>query len=77
MIIEIISIILGVILLGAAQYGYGGGGFDFSRLIYLIDIPSLIILLIFTVPMLLRGGRVAGFYACVETAAQRVFLSSE
>lgn len=56
MIMEIISIVLGVILLGAAQYGYGGGGFDFSRLIYLIDIPSLIILLIFTVPMLLRGG---------------------
>lgn len=24
-----------------------------------------------------QRGRMAGFYACVETAAQRVFLSSE
>lgn len=56
MMMEIVSIFLGVILLCTAQYGYGRGGFEFSRLIFLMDAPSLIILLIFTVPMLLRGG---------------------
>ncbi len=56
MIMEIISILLGVILLGSAGYGYGDSMFDLHRLIYLIDMPSLIILLVFTVPVLFKGG---------------------
>lgn len=56
MIMEIISILLGVILLGSAGYGYGDSGLDPHRLTYLIDMPSLIILLVFTVPVLFKGG---------------------
>ena len=56
MIMEIISILLGVILLGTMTYGYGDSLFDLHRLIYLIDMPSFIIVLIFTVPVLFKGG---------------------
>lgn len=54
MLMEIISIILGIFLLGASYFG--GGGFEMNRLWFLIDFPSLIIVLVFTVPVLLRGG---------------------
>lgn len=47
MIMEIISILLGVILVNMA-----GGG----KMSFLIDLPSLIIILVFTVPLLCRGG---------------------
>lgn len=56
MIMEIISILFGVILLGTTTYGYGGGMFELHRLRYLIDLPSLIIVLVFTVPALFKGG---------------------
>lgn len=56
MIMEIISILLGVILLGAMDYGYGSGWFELYRLGYLVDMPSFVIMLVFTVPVLLRGG---------------------
>lgn len=56
MIMEIISIFLGIILLGSAPYGYGDSGFEMHRLAYLLDFPSLIIVLIFTVPVLFKGG---------------------
>lgn len=54
MTMEIISIFLGIVLLGAVDYGYGG--IELVRLTYLIDIPSLIIMLVFTVPVLFKGG---------------------
>ena len=47
MIMEIISILLGVILVNMA-----GGG----KMSFLIDLPSLIIILVFTGPLLCRGG---------------------
>lgn len=54
MLMEIISIILGIFLLGASYFG--GEGLEMKRLLFLIDFPSLIIVLVFTVPVLLRGG---------------------
>lgn len=56
MIMEIISILLGVILLGTATYGNGDSMFEMYRLRFLIDLPSLIIVLVFTVPALFKGG---------------------
>lgn len=55
MFMEIVSIILGVILLGAFDYG-GYGGFNMHSLVYLIDYPSLIIILVFIAPMLFGNG---------------------
>lgn len=52
MIMEIISIMVGIILL--VTYGYGE--ISLRQLLFLIDMPSLIIILIFTVPVLFRGG---------------------
>lgn len=52
MIMELVSIILGVFLMGTLGYE----GMELYRFSYLIDLPSLVIILIFTVPVLLRGG---------------------
>ena len=52
MIMEIISIFLGVVLLGT----YVDRGFEMYRLIMLLDAPSLIIILVFTVPVLFKSG---------------------
>lgn len=52
MIVEIISIMVGIILL--VTYGYGE--ISPRRFLFLMDVPSLIIILIFTVPVLFRGG---------------------
>lgn len=52
MIMEIISIMVGIILL--VTYGYGE--IAPQRFLFLMDMPSLIIILIFTVPVLFRGG---------------------
>ena len=52
MIMEIISIFLWVVLLGA----YVDSGFELYRLIMLLDAPSLIIILVFTVPVLFKSG---------------------
>ncbi len=52
MIMELVSIILGVFLLGTLGYE----GMELYRISYLIDLPSLVIILILTVPVLLRGG---------------------
>lgn len=56
MIMEIISIFIGVVLLGTVTFGYGDSLFDLHRLIYLIDMPSFIILLVFTVPVVFKDG---------------------
>lgn len=58
MIMEIVSILLGVVLLMTTGYGYSGYGFgiELSRLRYLLDLPSFIIVLLFTVPVLFRNG---------------------
>ncbi len=56
MIMELISIVLGIILLGTAGYGYGDSGFDLRQLRFLIDMPSLVIILVFTLPVMFRGG---------------------
>lgn len=56
MIMEVISILLGVILLSATGYGYGYGGIELYRFSYLVDIPSLVIVLVFTVPVLFKSG---------------------
>lgn len=55
MIMEIISILLGIlILLGFSQ---GGALGNLRNLIFaLLDLPSLIIILVFTVPILVRNG---------------------
>lgn len=53
MLMEIISILVGVILLGAVD---GGGGMFYTNWLYLLDPVSLIIILALTVPVLLRGG---------------------
>lgn len=53
MLMEIISIILGVILLGTCNFG--SGAFELGRLVFLLDPPSFIIVLVFTVPVLLKG----------------------
>lgn len=55
MFMEIVGIIVGVILLGAFDYG-GYGGFNMRLLVYLIDFPSLIIILVFTAPVLFGNG---------------------
>lgn len=52
MIVEIISIMVGIILL--VTYGYGE--ISLRQLLFLIDMPSFIIILVFTVPVLFRGG---------------------
>lgn len=52
MIMEIISIMVGIILL--VTYGYGE--ISLRQLLFLIDMPSFIIILVFTVPVLFRGG---------------------
>lgn len=52
MIMELVSLILGVFLLGTLGYE----GMELYRISYLIDLPSLVIILILTVPVLLRGG---------------------
>ncbi len=52
MIMELVSIILGVFLLGTLGYE----GMELYRISYLIDLPSMVIILILTVPVLLRGG---------------------
>lgn len=54
MIMEVISILLGVILFSATGYGYGG--IALYRFSYLVDIPSLVIVLVFTVPVLFKSG---------------------
>lgn len=54
MFMEIISIFLGIFLLGAVDYG--GGGINMRGIVFLLDFPSLIIILALTVPVLLRGG---------------------
>ena len=54
MIMEIISILLGVFLLGAIDYG--SGGISPNGIIYFLDPPSLIIVLVLTAPILFKGG---------------------
>jgi len=56
MFMEIISIFLGVILLGTANLETGGGGFDLQRLRFLIDVPSFVLVLIFSAPVLFKDG---------------------
>ena len=54
MIMEIISILLGVFLLGAIDYG--SGEISLRGIIFFVDPPSLIIILVLAVPVLFRGG---------------------
>lgn len=54
MIMEIISILLGVFLLGAIDYG--SGVISLNGIIFFLDPPSLIIVLVLTVPILFTGG---------------------
>ena len=54
MIMEIISILLGVFLLGVYGYGYEDGWAP--AFTALIDFPSFIIILVLIVPVLLRSG---------------------
>lgn len=52
MLMEVISIVLGVFLLGVGDCGT----IEIGRLAFLLDPPSLIIILVFTAPVLLKGG---------------------
>lgn len=54
MIMEIISIFLGVFLLGAVDYG--SGTISPNGIVFFLDFPSLIIILALTVPILFKGG---------------------
>lgn len=54
MTMEIISILLGVFLLGAIDYG--SGVISPSGITFFLDPPSLMIILALTVPVLFRGG---------------------
>lgn len=54
MIMEIISVLLGVFLLGAIDYG--SGVISPNGIIFFLDPPSLIIVLVLTVPILFTGG---------------------
>lgn len=54
MIMEIISILLGVFFLGVYGYGYEDGWAP--AFAALLDLPSLIIILVLIVPVLLRNG---------------------
>lgn len=54
MIMEVISIFLGVFLLGAIDYG--SGVISPNGLVFFFDPPSLIIILVLTVPVLFKGG---------------------
>lgn len=54
MIMEIISILLGVFLLGAIDYG--SGVISPRGIAFFLDFPSLLIILVLTVPVLFRGG---------------------
>lgn len=56
MVMEVVSILLGVVLLCTTGYGYGEGGFALYRFSFLLDIPSLVIVLVFTVPVLFKNG---------------------
>lgn len=67
MIMEIISILLGVILVNMA-----GGG----KMSFLIDLPSLIIILVFTVPLLCRGD-LERLRKRVEASEKELYLPPE
>lgn len=54
MIMEIISILLGIFLLGAVDYG--SGVISPNGIKFFLDFPSLTIILALTVPMLFTGG---------------------
>lgn len=57
MFMEIVSIVVGIILMSLGGYIGGNGGMGMRQaLFYLLDAPSLILILVFTAPVLLRGG---------------------
>lgn len=56
MIMEVISILLGVVLLVMTGDGGLAGGFGLDHFRFLLDMPSFVILLVFTVPVLFRNG---------------------
>lgn len=54
MLMELVSILLGIVLLGAIDYG--SGAIRLSGIMFLIDLPSMLIILALTAPVLFRGG---------------------
>ena len=52
MIIELISIIVGIVVLCTCM----GGGLDAHFFSYFLDIPTLVCILVFCIPILLRNG---------------------
>ncbi len=57
MIMEIISIVLGILILLVSETCFLQGSGDLLYVtIQLLNLPSLIIILVFTVPVLVRGG---------------------
>ncbi len=57
MIMEMISILFGILILLVAEGGFGqeGGGL-LQAASFLFNMPSFVIILVFTVPLLVRGG---------------------
>lgn len=56
MIMEVIGILLGVVLLVMTGDGGLTGGFELDHFRFLLDMPSFVILLVFTAPVLFRNG---------------------
>lgn len=56
MIMEIISILFGILILLVAEGGFLQGGGLLQAASFLFNMPSFVIILVFTVPLLVRGG---------------------
>lgn len=56
MIMEIISILLGILILLVAEGGFHQGGGLLQAASFLFNMPSLVIILVFIVPVLVRNG---------------------
>lgn len=62
MLFEIISVIVGILI----TWIYMGGGMNVQLLSYFIDLPSLICILVFCIPVLLRNGLWKDFIRAIK-----------
>ena len=62
MLFEIISVIAGILI----TWIYMGGGMNVQVLSYFIDLPSLICILVFCIPVLLRNGLWKDFIRAIK-----------
>ena len=62
MLFEMISVIVGILI----TWIYMGGGMNVQLLSYFIDLPSLICILVFCIPVLLRNGLWKDFIRAIK-----------